>query len=148
MSGIIFTIIVIYVILIRHQLISMTYIGILVLPAPRRIPDRQCESANKKKNKLVILDRKTPTPTTSGSELKIPIRLGAKIQINIPMISARIIPAIRPKRAPSLALFYCLAPRFYPIKVVNATLKLVIGKNAKPSSFEKLPLPAMATEPN
>ena len=44
------------------------------------------------------------------------------------MVAAKI-----PKRAPFLARSNSLAPRFWLINVVVAILKLVIGKNAKPS---------------
>ena len=51
------------------------------------------------------------------------------------MISARTIAVRMPSLAPFFALSYCFAPRFCPMNVVSAMLKLVMGRNAKPSIF-------------
>ena len=43
------------------------------------------------------------------------------------------------KRAPLLARSYCLAPKFCPTNVVQAIVKLVMGRNAKPSILQCAP---------
>ena len=53
-----------------------------------------------------------------------------------------------PNRAPFFARSYCFAPRFWLTNVVNAIVKHVTGRNAKPSIFAYEPQPAIAIFPN
>ena len=114
----------------------MTNIGTFVFPAPRKIPARQCDSASRKKNSPSVLACSTPKAITSGSLLKNPTRTGANRTSITPVSSASEMPAMTPNLAPYFTLSYFSAPRFCPMKVVSAMLKLVIGRKAKPSSFE------------
>ena len=63
------------------------------------------------------------------------------------MISATITDTVVPNLAPSLALSILPAPRFWLTNVVIAIAKLVIGKNANPSTLEYAPAPAIAYSP-
>ena len=52
------------------------------------------------------------------------------------LLAVLVLSSTTPNRAPFFTLSYFSAPRFCPMKVVSAMLKLVIGRKAKPSSFE------------
>ena len=72
---------------------------------------------------------------------------GAVRYIITPMLSAITTEAMIPKREPFFARSWSPAPRFCPTKVVSDIVKLITGRNAKPSSLEYAPYAAIATLP-
>ena len=65
----------------------------------------------------------------------------------MPIASVRITPDNMPNEPPFFALSYSFAPRFCPTKVDIAIVKLLTGKNAKPSILACMPYAATANSP-
>ena len=130
-----------------HQNTIIAIIGIIARPAPRSTADRQWVKASRQKNNAQVRAFCTPKAMAAGSEVNARISIGADTKVSTPMTSAMSTEHRMPNRAPFLVRSYSCAPRFWLTKVVIAAVKLVMGRNAKPSILEYAPQPAMAMEP-
>ena len=60
-----------------HQTASITAMGTMGRPNPRRMPAQQWLNASKKSNSAMVCAYRTPKATTSASLLNAPISQGA-----------------------------------------------------------------------
>ncbi len=130
-----------------HQKMSMTAIGTTDFPAPLNNPLITCESAKGNKKSDDIWDFWTPYAIIARSLLNKPTKKSALKKRSNPIASASIIEKNIPNRTPFLTLSYSFAPIFWPVNVVIARAKLVIGISANPMTLIKAPVPAIAAAP-
>ena len=76
-----------------------------------------------------------PNFTTSGVASKAAMSWGANRKMTTPMASASSTVVSTPKRTPLRVRSYSRPPRFWPTKVVRAMVKLLMGRNPKPSTL-------------
>ena len=109
--------------------------GTVALPAPRQMPATVWEKASMQKNRDSIRHCFWPMAKTAGSLLNREMSWGPKKNTTTPMHSAASTEASRPKRQPAFTRSSFPAPMFWPMKVVRAREKQVMGRNTKPSTL-------------